>query len=149
MNGRAQVLVFGHELSPEALAVIEAKYGPVNVFAAFFHSPRMDAQPYHVQRCFRELGAKGADLTGNVTTLIALPGLSVASTLVAAAYAGITGSLPVVLNLIKQTNPETQRAFYAPSPELPWVDLQSFRNNEGRRARAQASFHKHQQPKAA
>lgn len=131
-----QVLVLGHLLGPETLAAIEAKYGPVKVYESFFQAPKMNQQLEVIDRCFRQFRQQGADMSGRTVTLIALPGLSVASTLAAAVWAGVSGSLPVVINLIKQTSADKCSVYYAPSPELPFIDLQSVRTNYGLKMRS-------------
>lgn len=131
-----QVITFGHKLSPETEAWIRENHGEFVAFQVFFHAEQLHEVVTVTRRCFKQLAAKGCDMSGNTMTMLALPGLGIAVSLVVAAWTGVAGSMPLVLNLIRQTDPDnTVRSYYAPSPELPVVDLQSVRQDMGRKLR--------------
>lgn len=134
----AQVFVFGHKLSPETTAWLEAKHGQgcVRVHKAFVQIDVQNEHEVASKKVLQRLRAQGADLTGATLTYMTVHGLSTTSLALAAVIAGVSGRMPRVLNLIRMNDHETEREFYAPSPELPYVDLESLKNLVGRAARA-------------
>ncbi len=129
--GRYQVFVFGHELSEATRWWLHQNLGVVDedVYMALIHLTKMSDLERGIEGCIAELRRQGADFTGNIGTVIAAPGLSVAAAVFPAAIAGVTGSLPSVLNFIQV------RGEYVPCPELPIVDLQAYKTSVGRRLR--------------
>lgn len=134
----AQVFVFGHKLSPETEAWLEAKHGKgqVRVHKAFVQIDRFDEHETASKKVLQRLRAQGADLTGATLTYMTVHGLSTTSLALAAVIAGVSGRLPRVLNVIRMNERQTEREFYAPSPELPFMDLEQLKNFVGRAARA-------------
>ena len=132
---KVQVLVFGHHLSSATKAWVYDNYGPFRIFGEHLHVDQMKDVEVECLRCLDAVEAQGADLSGRTKTLWVRPGLGIAGDTMLALLHGSLGEFPVSLNLMK--SPEGP---YAPSPELPVVDLQSIRNNVGRRRRRNQSL---------
>lgn len=135
----AQVFVFGHKLSAETQAWLETEHaGSVRIHKVFCQIEKQNEHVGAALQILRRLRAQGADLSGNTTTYMTVVGLSTTTLALAAVLTGALGRWPRVLNLIQQTD-DAGRSFYAPSPELPFIELNSLKNNSGRASRA-ASF---------
>jgi hypothetical protein len=128
---RCQVFAFGHSLSPATKAWLSQNYvSGYRVHKVFFHAEKLSDTPAAAEQVFHKLRAQGADFSGQTQTLFVLPGLGAGVAVLVAGWVGITGDFPQVLNLMKFGDG------YAPSPELPVIDLGSFKNQVGRKMRA-------------
>lgn len=129
-KAKVQVLVFGHPLSRSTEKWLKSQYHTVRVHKVLIHVENWSGVIDEVERVIEALQAQGADLTGRTETLMAVPGSSVSTATLVAALAGALGKLPGILNLIRF--PE---GHYAPSPELPVIDLEQVEGQLGRKAR--------------
>lgn len=137
---KLQVFTFGHPLSQETKDWLTSQYGPEGtgwqVYLAYFHASQLHEAPKAVIRCMKKLHAQGADMSGRTKTFFVPTGLSIGVALLGAAWDGLTGEMPKWLNLIKQTDPKDPlRSYYAPCPELPFVDAAGFRQSMSRNLR--------------
>lgn len=132
MGRRVQVIITGHPLSAESKKFLREKYGSnVQYFTQVWHTPHFsDAFPA-TEEFFDKLKAQGANLKGNVPTIFTLPGSSVGTASVMAAWAGLAGELPKFLNVIRVND------VWVPSPEMPILDMSSFKNDVYRKRRAE------------
>lgn len=129
MLKKIQVITSGHELSEAAQDYLKTIADEITVFPAFFFAKRLCQVVERTNAALDSLIAKGADVSGRTPTYVVLPGLSVATACFVSAWQGLSGQLPLVLNVI---NIDGQ---YVPSPELPVIDLNSVKNNVARRKR--------------
>lgn len=129
MLPRIQVFVFGHPLSNQTKAYLKTLAKEVKIFKVLLHIERFCDTLSTVQDVFNTLETQGADLSGKTPTYFTAPGSSVASMALAAAWLGYAGEAPKVLNLIRDPK---QSGSWLPSPEVPVLDLQSFRNLQRR-----------------
>lgn len=128
---RCQVFCFGHSLSASTQLWLNQNYpGGVRVFRAHYHADKMSDAVRAADGVLSNLARQGADLDNHVRTIIVSPGMSAGALLLAAGWMGMTGDLPKVLNLMRVGDE------YVPSPELPLLDLMSFKNNVGRKKRS-------------
>ena len=132
VSRRVQVIVTGHPLSPESKRFLREKYGSnIHYFTQVWHTPHFsDAFPA-TEQFFDRLKDQGANLRGNVTTIFTVPGTSVGAVCIATAWAGLTGELPKFINVIRVGD------VWIPSPEMPILDLSSFKNDVYRKRRAE------------
>lgn len=129
-KAKVQVLVFGHPLSKSTEKWLKAQYRTVRVHKVLIHVENWSRLVEEVERVLDVLQAQGADLTGRTETLMAVPGSSASTAALLAALTGALGKQPGVLNLIRF--PE---GHYAPSPELPVLDLELIKGQLGRQVR--------------
>ncbi len=115
-----QVIVLGHRLSRATMQWLKSQ-GPYKIYKILFHVDRFDRVFDSVKEVMRELHAQGCDLSGNTPTIFQPTGSTVGALVIASAWAGLTGQLPSFINLIRNGD-----ATYAPSPELPVLDLHGF-----------------------
>jgi hypothetical protein len=117
-----QVFLFGHELSAESRQFVLGLDPKAKIFKLAFHVTRFDRVLIEVRETIDKLKKAGADTSNYTRTLIVPSGSSVASLVFAAAWEGVTGDLPEVLNLI---NRGPARG-HVPSPEMPVLQLPNF-----------------------
>lgn len=115
-----QVVVLGHGLSTKTHEYLRSQ-GPYKVFKTVFHIERFDQVFEAVEEVFQDLQAQGCDLSGQTPTVFQATGSSVGAMAIVAAWYGLTGHLPSILNLIRQWDNS-----YGPSPEMPQLDLDGF-----------------------
>lgn len=132
MTPRVQVFTFGHSLSAQTKAWLDTEFGrgTWRIHKAFFHAEKLCDVPSATERVFHRLRSQGADFSGQTRTLFVLPGLGAGVAMLLAGWHGITGELPDVLHLMKVGD------HYAPSPEAPVLKLMAFKNEVGRKMRA-------------
>ena len=119
-----QIISFGHPLCEAAQRHLKQKQPDV-VFKSFYRNIHL--QKYHqvlteVDAAFEFLKEQQVDLTGGTITYLALPSAGVAASVVIAKWFGLTGQMPIVLNLIRRGREGTE---YVPSSELPVVNLEA------------------------
>jgi hypothetical protein len=95
----------------------------IHIYEYPVHISNFGKTEEEIIEALEELKFRGLDMSGNVRTIFTAAGSSIVSLTMAAAWAGITGDLPEILNLIKRGE-----YVYGPSPEKPVVSLQNFRN---------------------
>jgi hypothetical protein len=134
MTKPLQVLVFGHPLGLQTKAFLATISADVRIHKVFMHIPRFCDTLPHVKGVFDELAKQGLDLSGRTPTLIVPPGSSLASMAIVAAWLGVSGEVPKLLNLIKDPS---QSGEWIPSPEAPVLDLHSFRHDMRQAGRRQ------------
>lgn len=130
MQARIQVFVFGHPLSNNTRKYLGSIAREVKIYKVLLHIERFCDTLSTVEEVFDTLESQGADLSGKTPTYFTAPGSSVAAMALAGAWLGLAGEAPKVLNLIRDPR---QSGTWVPSPEMPVLDLQSFRNLQRRR----------------
>ena len=117
-----QVFVFGHTLSRESRGYIKSLDINAKIYEVGLHITRFDKVLVEMRDMLDLLKKNGADMSNYTRTIIVPSGSSVASLVFAAAWEGLTGDLPEVLNLINR-GPERG---HVPSPELPIIMMGNF-----------------------
>jgi hypothetical protein len=130
-----QVFVFGHPLSDQTKQFLST-LGEVRIHKVLLHVERFCDTLPTVEGVFEQLRDQGADLSGRTPTIFTPPGSSLAAMVLVAAWLGLSGEPPKLLNLIKDP---AQSGAWVPSPEAPVLDLHSFRQKLRQQGRKQ--FH--------
>lgn len=120
-----QVISLGHPLSRPSHKFIKgiAPKGWYSFYYASLHLDRFDQVLEATDSALDELRSQGADLSGATRTIIVPPGMSMVSMVFCAAWMGVTGDLPEILNVMRVG------AEHVPCPELPVINLHSVKNN--------------------
>lgn len=120
-----QVISLGHPLSRPSHKFIKsiAPKGWYSFYYASLHLDRFDQVIPVIDKALDELRSQGADLSGATRTIIVPPGMSMVSMVFAAAWMGVTGDLPEILNVMRIGQE------HVPCPELPIINLHSVKNN--------------------
>ena len=120
-----QVVTLGHPLSAKTDQFLRrtafADKMEVKVYFVPLHIERFDKTFETIGSVIDQLREQGCDLSGRARTFLVPPGSSTAAAVFVAAWAGLTGNFPEILNLIRRGPAE-----FHPSPELPLLDLSDF-----------------------
>lgn len=107
-----------HRLSKETERFLQKLDNEVNIIYAPLHVARFCDAPQATQDWMIHL-IQGKDVQAGGCRTIFLPsGSSVVSCIIVALWAGLTGDMPEILNLIKRGE-----SLYIPSPEMPLISL--------------------------
>lgn len=131
---KAQVLVFGHDLSSQTKKYLLDTYGEFKVFKIFFHTETPADIRRAVEGVMKTMVRMGVDMnpSSSINTLMVAPGMTVAGMLVADAWQSATDRTASLLYIIK----DPVSGEYIPCPELPVINRQQFKSMIGRRYRA-------------
>lgn len=116
-----QVIVLGHQLSMATERYLREQDPNFRIYKVILHIETFDQVFLAAEEVFKELANQGCDLSGRTPTVFQAAGATVGSLALAAAWHGLTGSFPNILNLIRIGD-----WAYGPSPELPVLELHRF-----------------------
>jgi len=118
-----QVISFSHPLSSMTMNFVRSldKRQQVRTYRINLHITRFDRTTVELDEIFDKLRREGCDLSGRTRTLLVPPGSSTAAMAITAAWMGLTGDLPEILNLIRRGD-----QVHGPSPEAPTINLDSW-----------------------
>lgn len=118
---RLQVFTFGHSLSNQTKEFLSKIDANVKIYNVPFHITRFDRTLLEIDQVLEKLRRAGADMSGRTRTVFVPSGTSTGAIVFAAAWLGLTGDLPEILNLIRRG--ETH---FVPSPEMPILNLPEY-----------------------
>ncbi len=115
-----QLIILGHAMSRDTLRFLNS-IGPYKPFKILFHIERFDDPFAAVYTVFKHLHAMGCDLSGRTPTIWQTSGSTIGAHVLHTAWHRMTGQHMRILNVIRRGD-----SVYAPSPELPIIDLGCF-----------------------
>lgn len=120
-----QVISLGHPLSRPSHKFVKSltPNGWYNFYYTSLHLDRFDQVLEVTDKALDELREQGADLSGKTRTIIVPPGMSMVAMVFSAAWMGVTGDLPEILNVMRV------KQEHIPCPEMPIISLHSVKNN--------------------
>lgn len=122
---RLQVITFGHALSDVTKAYLFKLDPQCKIFSLPLHISQFHKSFEEMNTWMTRLRELGCDFSNRTQTCFVPPGSSTACAVFMAAWAGKTGDLPMILNLIRRGD-----NFFAPSPEAPILDLVAYEDHK-------------------